>query len=164
MVDGGGLFGHNGALEGDHLDSGFGSFCTFIAERAAGAVEGVLFGIDGQYTEDNGGVAVGVEGCDALSDALADVVEVGSAAAYYAAEYDDGIVERCLDYLRGAESELNRPGNMIYFIVFGCQTVVGQYFNRTVGESRGDMAVPFGGDYGHAEIVDRGQWRGRSCL
>ena len=82
-------------------------------EAAAGAVEGVLLVVDGEHSEDDRYVAVGVEGGDALGDAVADIVEVGCAAADDAAEDDDGVVEACLDELRGGEGEFDGAGDAV---------------------------------------------------
>lgn len=75
-----------------HLNGGEGTFGAFVAERSSGAVERLLVVVDGEYAEYYGDVAVAVEYCDALCDALAYVVEVRSASADDASEDDDGVV------------------------------------------------------------------------
>ena len=68
-------------LEVNHHDSGFGGLGALVAEGTAGAVNGVLLGVDGEDPEDYGGITVGVEGGDSLGYALAYVVEMGRSAA-----------------------------------------------------------------------------------
>ena len=49
-----------------HAYGGFGSLGTLVAHLAAATVESVLLGVDSEHAEYHGGVAVGVEGGDAL--------------------------------------------------------------------------------------------------
>ena len=63
-----------------------------MACGAAYAVECLLLVLYGEEAENHGGVAVGIECCDALGDGLADLVEVWGVAADHAAEHYHGVV------------------------------------------------------------------------
>ena len=83
------------AGEVDHFDGGFGGFGTFVAEGASGAIECVLLVVDGEFTENHGRVAVGVQLCYTLGHTLAHIIEMWGAATDYTAEHYHGIVKAC---------------------------------------------------------------------
>lgn len=74
-----------------HAYCSLGGFRAFVAEASARAVKGILLGVDCQYSEYHGYVAVGIECGDSLRHALAYVVEMGSTAAYHASEHYHGV-------------------------------------------------------------------------
>lgn len=93
------LFFADVAGELDHLDGGEGTFGAFVAKASAGAVCGLLMIVGGEDAEDDGNVAVAIEQRNALSDALAYVVEMWCAAAYDASEDNDNVVGAAFDEL-----------------------------------------------------------------
>ena len=70
-----------------------------VAKASAGAVCGLLMIVGGEDAEDDGNVAVAIEQRNALSDALAYVVEMWCAAAYDASEDNDNVVGAAFDEL-----------------------------------------------------------------
>lgn len=117
---------------------------------AADAVEGLLLVVDGEEAEDDGDAAGGVEGCDALGDALAHVVEVGCVAAHHGTEDDNGVGAEAVNHPGCGEGELNRAGDGDGYDVGGEDAVGYEGLAGSPGELGGDVAVPFGGDYGYA--------------
>ena len=69
-----------------HFYRRFGGFASFVAGRSACAVESILQIVNRQNAENHRSVAVGVEGRNALRDTLANIVEMGCAAANDASE------------------------------------------------------------------------------
>ncbi len=76
-----------GEGEIDHGDGGGGGFGAFVAETAAGSIEGLLLVVDGEDSEDYGGCAFGVQHGYAVGCDFAYVVEVGGVASDYATDY-----------------------------------------------------------------------------
>ena len=125
-----------------------------MAGGTSDAVEGLLFVFNGEEAEYDWGVAVGVEGCDALCHALANVVEVGSVATDYAAEYDDCVKRFGFDELRCGEGEFNGSG-----LVESHDIVVGnagfaEGLDGAVAQRGGYVAVPAGGGNGNAGAAE----------
>lgn len=142
-------------IEGDHFQGTFGTFGAFVAMRATGAVEGFLKVVDGEDAEHHGDVAVAVEGGDALRHALAHVVEMRRAAAYHAAEYDDGIEKLGLDKLRGGECKFNGAGDGENGAILIPYPMLLQCGHGRLGEPTGNIVVPLCGDYGDTHAFAR---------
>ena len=142
----------DGAGEAHHGDSCLGGFDAFVAEGADGAVEGLLLVVDGEDAEDYGDVAVGVERGNALSDRLADVVEVGRVAANHATDGDDGIHIAALGHEGGAIDEFETAGHAAHGDARGAHAVSGERIDGTFEQAVGDLIVPFAHNDAHAHI------------
>ena len=77
------------------------------------AVEGLLFVVNGEEPENHRADATHVEGCDAVGDALANVVEVWGVAAYYRAEHYNGVGFVAVNHACGGVGELYGSGNFV---------------------------------------------------
>ena len=148
-----------------HLDGAPGALAALVAKIAAGAVDGLLLVVDGEDTEDDGDVAVGVEGRHALRDTLADIVKVGRVAAYHAAKDDDGIEQTRLYQLRGGKGEFDGPGDMEDAdVLVEVEAGLAKDAQGVGGHGLGDVAVPLGGDNCHAHIGYYGQLESDGAL
>ena len=70
--------------EADHLEGGFGSFGAFVADVAAGAVDGLFHCFAGEHAEQHRHVGIDREARDRVAHGAIDVLVVGRFAA------DDG--------------------------------------------------------------------------
>lgn len=131
---------------GGEAEGSFGSLRTFVAEDTSGAVEGLLLVVDGQDAEDYRGGTQRVKLGDPLRGDLADVVEMRSIAADYAAEHEHGIVFLHLEAAGGGVDEFDGSRHCVKVNIIGLYARLGEGVEGAVAQCVGDMLVPVGGD------------------
>jgi len=95
-----------------HLDGGLYSFEAFVAAIAAGAGEGLRFGVAGENLEDAGDARVECSALQAGGGLGGDVQVVVGLVADDSAEADDGVVAAGLGQAFGGEGEFEGTGDM----------------------------------------------------
>ena len=133
-------------LELCHLDGYDGALVALVAEAASGADECLLHVVGGEQAEDHGDVVCGVEACNALRDALTDVVEMGCLAADDAAEDDDGVIAVVESHLKSSIDELEGAGNSLHMDVLGQRAMLLEGAAATLKQGSGDFGVPLADD------------------
>lgn len=127
-----------------HFYCRFGCLSTLVTELSTGTVKRILLIINRQDSEYNGSVKLGVKLRNALSNTLAHIIKMGSAAAYHASKYYYRIVMG--EQLGCAIGEFHGSGHMVDIILY--VTALKQ-INRPLGESFGYVSIPLGGHDGH---------------
>ena len=103
---------------GNHFEGGDGTLDAFVAVFSAGTVEGLLHGVGGQDTEDDGTFVFKSHVGDALRHSLADELEVACFALDNASDADDGVGILVAEHHVGCRGELECAGHMAYQDVF----------------------------------------------
>ena len=88
-----------------------------------------------------------------MCHAVTNIVEVRCSSTDDAAENDDGIHFRVLNHAGCTEGEFHASRHIADNDVFFRIAFTLEYFQSTVAESVGDMAVPFGYDDTHFQIL-----------
>ena len=101
------------SLELRHLDSIDSAFIALVAVLATAAVERLLQVVGGEQAVDDRYLACGVETSDAVSNTLADIVEVRSLTANHATEDNHGVVTTVENHLVCSVNQLEASGNKI---------------------------------------------------
>ena len=143
-------------MQGDHFDGGRGGFVAFIAELAAGAVEGLLLVVRGQHAESDGHVPAELHLLYAHGDALAYEVEVAGVALDDAAEHDDGIDVGVFGEVLGAHGEFESTGHPFDADLFVGAAGGVQGGDGAFEQGAGDGMVPFRHDDTERHFGGRG--------
>ena len=138
-----------------HFDGGFGSLGTFVAQGAAGTIDGLLQVVGGEDAEDDGHLLRRVQVGATLGGAVAHIVEVRCAAADDAADHDDGVIAARARHLSSAKGQFHSAGHMSHgdvFVAFSLEQVKSALQQRAC-----DLVIPFSADDAHGEAVHMGE-------
>ena len=131
------------ALELRHLYGVNGAFVAFVAILAAATVESLLAVVSGEQAVDDGYLTCGVETSDAVSNTLADIVEVRSLTANHATEDNHGVIASVENHLVCSVNQLEASGNSLDVDVLRQSSVLLQCLNGSVKQSSGYLRIPF---------------------
>ena len=132
------------------MQGGFGAFGAFVADVAAGAVDGLFHCLTGEYAEQHGNVRVEAELRDRGAHGAVDVLVVRGFAADHGAETDDGGVAARGGQALGDERNLQRAGHPGDVDRVVGDAVLVQRGDGAVEQLAGDRFVPAGDDDGEA--------------
>ena len=135
-----------------HEQSGLGGLGSLIAETAPGAVEGILFAVNGKYTEYHGNIALAVKVGYALGHTLAYIVEMRCAAADHTTKHHYGIIQTAVNKLGCCECQFDSPGDLEYIDHVGVESTF-EYIEGAGKQGLGDMAVPQCAHNGHTHVA-----------
>ena len=139
---GGGMGRSDRAGEVDHVEGGFSGLAPFVAVATSDAFDGLLLVFNGEQSEYHRSITVGVEGSHSLSDALADIVEVGGVAADDASEDDHCVIGRCFDHVGGGKCQFDRTGNVENINIAVCKALFVENVKGSVAQGVGYFRIP----------------------
>ena len=140
-------------LELSHLDSVNGTFVALVAILAAAAVESLLLVVVGEQALNDRYLACSVESGDAVCHSLADIVEVRSLTAYYAAQYYHSVVAAVQYHLVGAVYQLKATRNCLYVYVLRQSAVLLKSLYGSVEQSACYLGITFSHNNAEAHVA-----------
>lgn len=129
-----------------------GTFAAFVSKPSAATLPCLLYVVGCQEAVDDRYVLRGVEVGNAVGDTLTNIVEVGSLAAYDAAEDYDGIEAVVLAQLLCAVDELEAARHVLHVYVLGQGPVLFKGVDCTAEQGSGYLLVPIGNHYAKVHV------------
>ena len=125
-----------------HLDSCFGCFGAFVAQRTASTVEGLLLVVGSEHAEDYWHVLRGVEHGASLGGVVTHIVEMRSAATYHAAYHYHGIEIAALSHLCCGKGKLYCSWHALHGDVVAAVSCLNDAVLCSVEQLLSHLAVP----------------------